>query len=65
MGMDVDEARCERAARARYTFARITLRTVTDERNSAVDHRNVGLERRAAETIVDAGPGKNRVNQGV
>ncbi len=63
--MDINEARGQRAARARHDLPGITERQITDEHDATVDNGDIGNERAAARAVIDSGGGENRVDQGV
>ncbi len=55
VGMNVDEARGQCAARARHDLPGVTLRQITDQCDATIDHGEIGNEWTAARTIVDPG----------
>jgi hypothetical protein len=63
MGMDVDEARCEREPVGRYAFVRIAIGKVPDRDDPAVGDGDIGGERRSAEAVKDPGALEDRPEQ--
>jgi hypothetical protein len=63
--MDINEARGQRAARARHDLPGVTLRQISDQRDASIDDCNIGNERAAARPIINSSGRKNRVDQGV
>jgi len=63
--MDINEARGQCATRARHDLPGVTLRQISDQRDTSIDDGDIGNERAAARTIIDSSGRKNRVDQGV
>lgn len=63
MGMDVDEARCERLSVAGYTFVRVAIGEVPDSDDSAVGDTDIGRERRPTTSIEDVRALEDRPEQ--
>jgi len=63
MGVDVDEARCQREPIAGDALVRIAIGQVPDRNDPAVGDCDVGRERRAAASVEDTGPLEDRPEQ--